>query len=127
MLEIRRILRELEEEGALVKGLMQEGSEVVHWMIASDLEGIHDIEIDRRFVLSPKDKLFQYLYDDIKREFGMTNCYVVFHGPRMVAAFKGKESGSRMMIEEFVGEWSSVEKTIEVFAYRMGLDVIYSG
>jgi len=126
MLEIRRILRELEDEGILVKGLLLEDSEVVHWMIADDIQRVGNVESERRFVLSPKDQLFQYLHDDIKRSFGITNCYVVFHGDRMVAAFKAKERVSRLVIEEFVGEWPDVERTVEMWAYRMGLDVIYA-
>ncbi len=126
MLELRRILRELEDEGFLVKGLLVEGSEVVHWMLAEDVGSVREQEIERRFVLSPKDQLFQYLYDDIKRKFGMTNCYVVFHGAEMKAAFKAREQVSRLTIEEFEGEWAEVERTIEMWAYRMGLDVIFA-
>ncbi|MCI0497070.1 MAG: ATP-dependent helicase [Thermoplasmata archaeon] len=129
MIEVRRILRELEGEGVLVRGLLRERNEVVHWMLSGGLDGADGIDgplASRKFVLTPKDQLHQFLLEDIRRTFGMSNCYVVLDGPRMLAAFKARESGRRIVIEETVGDWGAAERIVEEFAHRMGLDIIFA-
>src|SRR2546428_7147759 len=57
MAETRRLLRELEREGRLVKGFFARGERTVYWMLKEGIEEIDAVAFDRTFVLSPLDNL----------------------------------------------------------------------
>ncbi|MFQ6128194.1 MAG: ATP-dependent helicase [Thermoplasmata archaeon] len=104
MEETRRLLRELEDEGVLVKGFFREGSDTIYWLLRKDLDLMGNISINRRFVLTPFDLLFHYLRERIRAEFGMGCGFVVFDGPRMVGAFRARKKGDELTILEFIGD-----------------------
>src|SRR5206468_9507528 len=53
MAETRRLLRELEREGRLVKGFFARGERTVYWMLKEGMDVIEGLTFDRTFVLSP--------------------------------------------------------------------------
>ena len=102
--EIRRVLRELEEEGVLVKGFFREGSDKLYWLVKEDLEKVGATSVNRKFVLTPMDLLFHYLRHRIGAEFRLGWCFVIFDGPKMVGAFKAKKKGNELTVSEFIGD-----------------------
>jgi hypothetical protein len=109
MEEIRRILRELEDEDVLVKGFFREGSDKIFWLVKEDLEKIGSFSVDRKFVLTPMDLLFHYLRHRINAEFKLGWCFAIFDGPKMIGAFKAKKKGNELTILEFVGNQEARE------------------
>jgi ATP-dependent Lhr-like helicase len=102
--EIRRVLRELEDEGLLVKGFFREGSDRIYWMLKKDLNRMGKISMDRKFVLTPLDLLFHYLRLRIGAEFKLGYCFVVFDGPKMIGAFKAKKKANELTVQKFIGD-----------------------
>ncbi|MCK4367794.1 MAG: hypothetical protein KAW84_07610, partial [Thermoplasmata archaeon] len=102
--EIRRVLRELEDEGVLVKGFFREGSDKIYWLVKEDLENVGTVSVDRKFVLTPMDLLFHYLRLRIGAEFRLGWCFVIFDGPKMIGAFKARKKGDELTISKFVGD-----------------------
>lgn len=102
--EIRRVLRELEMEGVLVKGFLREGSDKIYWMVKEDLDKIGKLTAKRKFVLTPMDLLYHYLRLRVSAEFKLGWCFVIFDGPRMVGAFKAKKKGDELTITKFLGD-----------------------
>lgn len=104
MAEIRQRLREFEREGWLAKGFLARGERTVLWVVKEDLDSIGEVDVRRRFVLTPLDNLFLYLREAIVAKFHMGSCYVVFDGPDMVAAFKARRRKWQLIVTEFQGE-----------------------
>ncbi|MEE9163886.1 MAG: crosslink repair DNA glycosylase YcaQ family protein, partial [Thermoplasmata archaeon] len=122
--EIRRILRELEREGVLVKGFLIEGEAAVYWMLNDGLLG--QVAYKGKFVLSPWDNLSFYLRDYLHERWRMGSCYAAFDGSRSVAAFKARKRGDRLMITEYQGD-SSAEELLRAFAYQNDLTLQAEG
>lgn len=112
MREVRCILAELEAEGYLVKGFFKHDDPTVHWMLAEDVEGEFPLETVE-FLLNHQDNLHVYLREMIKENHGSTDT-VVFSGPRIIGALKGKIGSSSIRVEEFHGDrqaWTVVKDT----------------
>ncbi len=122
--EIRRILRELEREGVLVKGFLIEGEAAVYWMLNDGLLG--QVVYKGKFVLSPWDNLSFYLRDYLHERWRMGSCYTAFDGSRSVAAFKARKRGDQLMITEYQGD-SSAEELLRAFAYQNDLTLQAEG
>ncbi len=118
--EIRDSLSDLVEDGYLVKGFIEEGNESMHWMLSDGVDKVGKITLGNKFVISPKDRLNIYLRNEIKERFGLSSCFVVFHGTQMVAAFKGKTSSGILSIREFEGD-KKYMKTVKEWAYEHNL------
>jgi ATP-dependent Lhr-like helicase len=111
MREVRSILAELEQEGYLVKGFLRRDDPTLYWMLAEDVHGDFPLE-SVQFLLNHQDNLHAYLRGRIKREYGSTDT-VVFSGPRMIGALKGKIGSSAIKVEEFHGDrraWAVVRE-----------------
>jgi ATP-dependent Lhr-like helicase len=104
MAETRRILRELEDEGFLVKGFLAAGESSLYWAVKRELKRIPGSEFHRSFVLSPTDGLHLYLRSEIQARWGMGSCYVIFNGTEMVAAFKANKRKGNLTVTEYVGD-----------------------
>lgn len=122
--EIRRILRELEGEGELVKGFLIEGEPNVYWMLNDDLLG--QVTYRGQFVLSPWDNLAFYLRDFLHERWRMGSCYAVFDGPRTVAAFTARKRGDELMLTEYQGD-SAAQELLRAFAYQNDLTLQVEG
>ncbi len=116
--EIRRILRELEREGVLVKGFLIEGEPAVYWMLNDGLLG--KTPYKGQFVLSPWDNLSFYLRDYLHERWRMGSCYAAFDGSRSVAAFKARKRGDELVITEYQGD-SAAQELLRAFAYQNDL------
>ncbi len=124
MRDIRSILQDLVDQEYLVKGFFTKGSDTLLWVLKDDLETIGGADFDRAFVLSPKDELFRYIQEDVRREFGLSNAFVVFDGLEMVGAFSATSEKGTLNIKEFIGDWRRSERIIDRFAYRIGVEVL---
>ncbi len=114
--EVRAILREFEDEGFLAKGFFVRGERTLYWMLREDLEHVGKVRFDGRFVLTPLDNLSLYLRRAMAEKWGLGVAYVLFDGPRPVAAFKAKRRKWEFVVTEFVGDsraWSIVEEFAE--------------
>jgi ATP-dependent Lhr-like helicase len=112
MRELRGILAELEAEGFLVKGFLRHDDSTVHWILAEDVDGEFPLET-AEFLLGHQDNLHVYLREMVKEKHGSTDT-VVFSGPRIIGALKGKIGPSSIKVEEFQGDrraWSVVKDT----------------
>jgi hypothetical protein len=127
MEELRILLRELEDEGVLVKGYLVEGSLDLFWMLKGYEQKIRKLpRMRERFVLSPQDQMCYYMIEDIRERFKLGSCYVVFNGSEMTGAFKASKHGDRLVVSEFTGEdedWT----TIRHFAQQHKLDLWEEG
>ena len=114
MAEIRQRLREFEREGWLAKGFLARGERTVMWVVKEGLDRIGHLEFRRKFVLTPQDNLFLFLREAIVGKFHMGNCYVVFDGSEMVAAFKARRRKWQLLVTEFQGE-ASARRIVEAW------------
>ena len=105
--ETRRLLKEFEDRGILVKGFFVRGEKRLYWMLKEDIGMIEHATYDGQFVLTPQDDLSLYLRESITERWHMGVCYVIFDGPSMVGAFKARRRGSTLAIVKFEGENSS--------------------
>jgi ATP-dependent helicase Lhr and Lhr-like helicase len=100
---IRGFLSGLEHEGYLTKGFLNKKDESLYYIIDEDIKKVLQHPFHQDFVLSPQDRLFHYLAEEIKETFRMGACYVVFQGTKMTGAFKIKKQGRLITIREFRG------------------------
>jgi len=107
MAETRRLLREFEAEGWLVKGFLARGERTLYWIVKEDLDRIEGLSFHRKFVLTPMDNLFLFLRPEIAAKFHSGQCYVVFDGTEMVASFKARRRKHEFIVTDFQGEPSA--------------------
>jgi len=124
MTEIRKLLRELEDAGLLVKGYFIEGDDALYWMIKSDYESnlIGKYHFRGDFVLSPLDPLSHYLHEEIRKQFGLGSCFVIFHGSKMTGAFKANKKGNVLTLYKFIGGEDD-RRTMRQFESSWGLRI----
>jgi hypothetical protein len=124
MTEIRKLLRELEDAGLLVKGYFIEGDDALYWMIKSDFESnmIGKYHFRGEFVLSPLDPLSHYLHEEIRKQFGLGSCFVIFRGSKMTGAFKANKKGNVLTLYKFIGG-EEEKRTMRQFESSWGLRI----
>jgi len=118
--EIRDSLGDLVEEGYLTKGFLKEGDESIYWILEEGLDMVGRIKTNREFIVGPKDRLNLYLRSEIKDRFGLSHCYVIFTGNKMVAAFKAKISSGVLSVTDYEGD-KSYQRIIKRWAYEHNL------
>ena len=104
MAETRRLLREFEGEGWLVKGFLARGERTVYWILREGLDGLEAAEVRRQFVLTPMDNLFLFLRPEIVERFRSGYCYVIFDGTEMVGSFKARRRKTEFVVTDFQGD-----------------------
>ena len=123
MAETRKLLRELEREGRLVKGFFARGERTVYWMLKEGLDVIEDHSFTRTFVLSPLDNLALFLRSDVGQRWRMGgHVFVVFEGTEMVAAFTAKRRKSSLSIVKFEGD-AAARSVLEAFEEENELEL----
>ena len=123
MAETRKLLRELEREGRLVKGFFARGERTVYWMLKEGLDVIEDLSFTRTFVLSPLDNLALFLRSDVGQRWRMGgHVFVVFEGTEMVAAFTAKRRKSSLSIVKFEGD-AAARSVLEAFEEENELEL----
>jgi len=120
--EIREILSELVEEGELIKGFFLEGSDKVHWMLSKGPGKIPDVDINKKFVITQKDRLNLYFRGEIKEKFDLGACYVVFDGTEIAAAFNANVSNGMIDIKEYEGP-KKYRNIIKKWAYENNMGI----
>ncbi len=99
--EIREILKEL--EGEIVKGFFVKGERTVYWAERKALKEIEDVKCDVDVVIPKDDPAGWYLERFAKSVFGFSPALIMFNRGKMRGAVKGRKSGKKVEIHEFVG------------------------
>jgi len=103
MHELRAILARLEDEDLLVKGFLRHHEDSLVWLLKRDLQRIRGHHFRGSFVLHQSDRLSHYLAEEVRREFGLGACSIIYNGTRRTGAFKMKRRGKTALITRFVG------------------------
>ncbi len=115
MAEVRSLLRELEEEGLLMKGFLVRGDPTLYWAL-KDLPLEEPFE--ERFLLSPRDNLNVYLRPYLTQKWGMGGyVFAAFDGPRDIAVFKARIRGDSLTITDFQGD-TQARELVRSFSLR---------
>ena len=122
MAELRAILAQLEREGILVKGFLQEGDATLMWLLKEDLQRVRGHAFQGSFVLHQADRLAHYFANEIRQEFGLGACYVIYSGTRRTGAFKMSRRNKDAVITRFVGE-THERHVIEAWARQWRLNL----
>jgi len=111
MFEIRSILRELENDGFLVKGFfMRNGdeggwqSDSLHWMIKKDVKQIQKPPYDDTVVLTARDNLAFYLVPMVSSKFHMGSSWLVISNGDITAAASVKTRKRENVVVKFEGD-----------------------
>ncbi|MGQ9588264.1 MAG: DNA glycosylase AlkZ-like family protein, partial [Thermoplasmata archaeon] len=123
MRQIRRALRDLEDEGLIVKGYMLRGSGVLHWATVGAYEKLGKVNFESTLVLSPGDNLTQYLKASFRDLLPEAGRYSVFQGTRLVGSFWGKLKGNKLEVSDLRGEPECAE-IVSAYSRRIGLALI---
>lgn len=130
MEEIRKILRQLEKEGHLVKGFFMEGEDTLYWALKEDLVRMGKMTFKKQFILTPRDNLSIYLREQVRKKWDVGSAAVAFDGPEMIAALRVRWRKNEMIITDFKGDLGarqilknfSVENNIRVVEERDEID-----
>jgi len=119
MRELRRILRELEDNGTLVKGYLREKDDTLYWIIKSDVRKMGKKKVEEGFVLAPQDRLVLYLRDVWKLRFGEVDQFLIFDGAECCGRFRAKLERHEITVWDFEGNVRANEIFRE-FSSRIG-------
>ena len=120
--ELREIVNKLVTKGYLVKGYLIKDSREIHYIMKEDVELLDEVQTYKKFILPPKDPMWYYLQDDIRKKFGKGDWYVILKGGEMAAAFKGKKGDEVFRVDKYAGE-ERYKFMAERWIWRQGLDV----
>ncbi len=115
MRRVRRSLARLEDEGLLVKGFLLCGSPVMHWMLATLVDGAPPFR--DQAVIGTQDNLHVYLRSAPGRDFE-TNENLILDGTAVAGAFVGKLSAERIAVREFRGPEAAMRTLRELARSR---------
>ncbi len=125
MAEVRSLLRDLEEEGLLVKGFLVEGDSTVYWALKDHKIG--RVTFTSSFVLTPRDNLNLYLRDYLIQKWKLGGyCFAAFQGPRDIAAFRARLRGGDVAITKFEGD-AKAREMIRSFSFQNDVRVSEEG
>jgi ATP-dependent Lhr-like helicase len=122
MKQLREMLFQMESGGKLVKGYLEKGSDSLYWILADDLKQLRRAHFSRRFISTMDDRLSLLFAEDSKRMFGMTSANLVFDGPELVGAFKGRIKENEVKIDKFEGK-PEIRELMQDLASEMGVVV----
>lgn len=122
MADARSILRELEDEGLLVKGFFEEGSGVLMWMLAEDAGGKVE-KVRDLMILNNQDNLHLYLRSRLKEFTEFPTDTVVFRGTEVIGYFKGKVTASGAKVEDFKGG-DDAYRYVKAVANSLGMSIV---
>lgn len=120
MRELRRYLRRLEDEGALVKGFLLKGTGVLYWASKNAFPMLGKAKFDTTFVLSPEDNLMQFLKASFRAILPETGRHVIFEGTRPLGSFVGKTRQGRLDVSDAICD-VDCEAVIAEYARTLGL------
>ncbi|MCK4266864.1 MAG: hypothetical protein KAX31_06255, partial [Thermoplasmata archaeon] len=101
--EIRRVLRELEDEGTLVKGFLLEDSERLHWVLGADLDRLFRPPGKMDVVLTSEDRLAWYLLPRTQRKLGIGSSWVMIHDCDIIGAARVQRRKDEFPVKGFIG------------------------
>jgi len=119
MRDLRKVLRQLEEEGYLSKGYLRVNDETLYWIIKPDLRRLRRLKFQDEFVLSSQDRLATYLRDVVKIRYGDADQYLIFDGTHCCGKFRARIDRHEIEIWEFEGDVRARE-ILRAFSSRIG-------
>ena len=122
MRHIRDILWTLEERGVLRKGYLEKGSDSLYWILAEDVGKLRRSAFTKNFIATQEDRLVAYFHDDVKNSLGIGSSNLIFQGPDIVGAFKGKIRDYEIRVIRFEGS-EAAREMLQDIAAEMGIIV----
>jgi len=119
MPEIRRLLRDLEDEGALVKGYLLEGSEKLHWMVKEDVLQVQKEPVRDEVLITSNDRLAMYLLPWVRQKFGIGSSWILLSNGEMTAVAKVRKKKLELFVGEVFGD-DRVKGAIKEYSIRVG-------
>ena len=123
MREIRKALRRLEDEGALVKGYLLKGSGTLYWATTDAYERLGKTRFASSFVMSPEDNLTLYIRSSFRDLLPETGRHAVFRGTKPIGSFEGRLKQGKLEIADLQGA-PECEEIISDYARMLGLALI---
>ena len=120
MRRIRGMLRQLEDEGFLVKGHLVRGSSTLFWASVETFERLGRTDSLGGFVLSPEDNLTQFLRAAFRGRMPEGGRYVVFNGTEPIGSFTGKVRSEKLEVDDVEGT-PECRGIIVDYAKKLGL------
>ena len=74
------------------------------------------------FVLTPMDRLFYYLSERVREIFGMGSCYLVINNADIIAVFRCRKKGKKLIIQEYYGDVEGVNISVD-WARRVDIEI----
>jgi ATP-dependent Lhr-like helicase len=104
MTELRRILRELEDEGYLMKGFLLRGSDSLHWLVKEDVKKLKSRPEKFDAVLTFNDRLGFYLVPSLWRKFGLGSAWLFISNGKLIAAAKVWTKKGELHVTKYAGD-----------------------
>jgi len=104
MREVRSLLRDLEDEGELVKGYLMRGASTLYWTTPEVMEILGEAYPRAEVVVAPEDGLVTYLragYRDLLPETGR---YAVYSGAELIGSFQARIQKSKLEVSDIQGD-----------------------
>jgi ATP-dependent Lhr-like helicase len=121
MRELRRLLRDLERRGTLVKGHLLKGSSTIYWATTEAYEALVNGErLDEGVVLSPEDNLYQFLKASFRDLMPSGGRHAVLLGPRLIGSFEGKIREGSLVITDVDGD-AACRRVIDWYSRMLGM------
>ncbi len=122
MRQLRELLSEMESEGTLAKGYLEKGSDTLYWILAGDVGALRRAVFRRRFIATQDDRIVTYFSEDARAKLGIGASNLIFDGPDVVGAFKGRIKENEVRIDRFEGE-EKIREMLQELASEMGVVV----
>jgi ATP-dependent Lhr-like helicase len=107
--ELRRILRELEEEGFLAKGFILEGSDKLHWFVREDVKQMQKRPGRFDAVLPSMDRLAFYLVPWVTQKLKMGSSWIIIRDGEIIGAASARGKRTDIRILRFEGSQDAWE------------------
>jgi ATP-dependent Lhr-like helicase len=121
MREVRKLLKELERRGRLVKGHLLRGSSTVYWATVEAHRALVRGEIFTEYtVLSPEDNLYQFLKASFRDLMPVSGRYAVLRGPNVVGSFAGRVKEGSLLVSDIDGD-ADCRRAIDDYARMIGM------
>ena len=120
MRQLRELLSEMENEGTLAKGYLEKGSDTLYWILADDVTSLKKAEFRRRFIATQDDRIVAYFAEEVRSKLGIGSSNLIFDGPEVVGAFKGRIKENEVRVDRFEGE-ESIREMLQELASEMGI------
>lgn len=120
--ELKKVLREMETEGKIVKGLFLEDDDRVFWIPSGDTKKLSKVKVKEPIVIYQDSLTRLYLADFMKRHMDVGAESLVLDGGKIIGTFSGYRRNGELFISSYKGS-SRLPRVVKHAARRSGLTV----